>query len=98
VDHDNDILYLSPCSYYKPVSLHHIWPLEFDSYHMPGQLAGPFCVPAPGLLWQRGRILRGKNLVGEVDLTPHRRGDYMVLKRTSDLVSVDKDWAGMGED
>jgi hypothetical protein len=22
----------------------------------------------------------------------------MVLKRTSDLVSVDKDWAGMGED
>jgi hypothetical protein len=65
---------------------------------MPGQLVGPFCVPALGLVWPRGRILRGKILVEEVDLTSHRRGDYMVLKRTSDLVSVDKDWAGMGED
>jgi len=65
---------------------------------MPGQLAGPFCVPAPGLVWLRGRILRGKNLVEGVDLTSHTRGDYMVPKRTLDLGSVDKDWAGMGED
>jgi hypothetical protein len=65
---------------------------------MPGQLAEPFCVLALGLVLLRGRILRGKNLAEGVDLTSHRRGDCMVLKQTSDLVSVDKGWAGMGED